>query len=121
MSKLDKILLLLAAVLMVGCGYFAYKYQSTVSELNAARTVLEARHYNEKAGNFLRMFVQKVIKADKEISFDTRLELENAVRDLKDGEVLAVWQKFVNSKNEVDAQSATKDLLELLSERACAK
>lgn len=45
---------------------------------------------------------------------ETRLRLENAVRDLNNEQILAQWQKFTTSKTETEAQTQVKNLLELL-------
>ena len=47
---------------------------------------------------------------------ETRLSLENAVRDLKDEEIMAEWQNFIASKTEADAQTSVKKLLGIRSE-----
>ncbi|MBU4332178.1 hypothetical protein KKD19_05955 [Patescibacteria group bacterium] len=55
-----------------------------------------------------------MLKAETEIDFETRLNLENAVRNLDDEEILSQWNKFVNSGNEIQAQVEVKNLLEAL-------
>ncbi len=121
MAQSNKILLLLVAVLILSTGFFAYKYYGGVQEMKALANTMAARQYNEKATQFLQMFVKRVIKADKEVDFDTRLQLENAVRDLKDQAILGEWQAFVGSNTESEAQLHTKNLLDLLADRACTK
>lgn len=69
---------------------------------------------NNKIVSFLKLFIDKVLKADKEIDFETRLQLENGVRNLEDKEVLAAWQKFTASKTEQEAQQEVNNLLTLL-------
>ena len=76
--------------------------------------VIKARQINEKTLNFTRIFVVKILKAEKEVDFETRLMLENSVRDLENSEILAQWQKFTNSKTESEAQEEVKILLEML-------
>jgi hypothetical protein len=51
------------------------------------------------------------------VDFDTRLSLENGVRDLKDPEIMAEWQNFTGSKTEADAQNSVKKLLEMLVDK----
>ena len=63
---------------------------------------------------FTKLFIGEVLKADSEVSFDTRLKLETAVRNLGDEEILNQWQKFVDSKTEAGAQTEVKNLLEML-------
>ncbi len=97
---------------MLGLLYF----QAT-KELAGEKSIISSQRYNDLDISFLKMFIKDVIKSNKEVDFDTRLKLENAVRDLKDPQLLAQWQKFVNSQNEVDAQNNVKDLLEMLADK----
>lgn len=66
---------------------------------------------------FAKFFIEKFLKAETGVDFETRLKLENAVRDLKDEEILAQWQKFAESKTEIDAQAEVKNLLEMLIDK----
>lgn len=51
---------------------------------------------------------------EKEVDFETRLQLETAVREIGDADILAQWTRFTASKAEKDAQDAMKELLSLL-------
>ena len=69
----------------------------------------------QKTGEyFLNLFIDKVLNAQGEVSFEDRLQLENRVRDLKDPEVLAQWEKFTGSASEEQVQVEVKNLLALL-------
>ncbi|MDD5072084.1 MAG: hypothetical protein PHQ42_05135, partial [Patescibacteria group bacterium] len=70
---------------------------------------------NEKIADFNRLFIEKVLEADREVDFDTRLQLENAVRGLNDQEIFDSWQEFVASKDSAAAQKNVLILLELLA------
>ena len=96
-------------------------YYSASIELSKTKAELAMQDNNKRSLEFLSMFVKKVIKADKEIGFEDRLELENAVRQLGDVAILAQWKKFVDSKTESEAQSNTKDLLDLLVSKVAKK
>lgn len=63
---------------------------------------------------FTELFVEKVLKTGKEVDFETRLQLENSVRELNNAEILNQWQKFIESKTEADAQIEVRNLLEIL-------
>ena len=78
------------------------------------RLELERYAVNKQAIDFLQAFVDKVLRAKGEVSFDDRLRLENMVRDLKDDAILTEWNKFVNSQTPAEAQEEVKNLLELL-------
>ena len=104
---------------------FALMYFQTAKELEGTKITLSSQRYNAKYLDFLKMFIKLVIKSDKEVDFETRLKLENAVRQLKeeygDEEILLQWQKFVASTNEAEAQKNVKDLLAMLVEKTYLK
>lgn len=100
--------------LIVGNAFFAYKYFTFYEELKIIKSAQRNVELNQNVINFTKMFIKKVLQAEKEVNFETRLSLENAVRDLKDGEILAEWQNFIGSKTEADAQNSVRKLLEIL-------
>lgn len=119
MENKKNIMVIVALVaLIAGNLYFGLRYVSANSELAGAKAIIAGKQGNNRTFDFLKMFVREVIKSDKEVDFDTRLKLENAVRELNDKEVLAKWQAFVDSKDEIQAQVNVKDLLELLVAKA---
>jgi len=110
----QKITLIIILVLFLGCIFFGFKYFSLQKELRKAQATLETQKTNEKVLEFTKLFIEKVLKAETEVDFKTRLKLETSVRDLEDQEILNQWQKFVNSQTENEAQNNVKDLLEVL-------
>lgn len=104
-------------LLVLGNIVFLIQKQTVETQLRSAELLLESKGYNEKALAFTRMFIQNVLQAEGEISFEDRLQLENAVRDLKDETIIAAWNSFVASKTEIEAQEAVKNLLGLLINR----
>ena len=114
MTKQKITLIIIIFLLLAGNVFFGVRYFSVQKELREVQIILEIQKTNEKVLNFTNLFIEKVLKAESEIDFDTRLELENAVRNLNDEEVLSQWQKFVESKIETEAQTEVKNLLEML-------
>ena len=114
MANRKTILITIILLLIAGNFYFAYGYLSVQKELRLTQSKLETQQINEKVLEFSILFIEKVLKAQTEVDFETRLKLENAIRDLKDEEILAQWQKFTESKTEVQAQEEVKNLLEML-------
>jgi len=105
----------LIVVLAISLILMVWKYFSLQQELkHVQETFLSTERINDKTLAFTKLFIQKVLKANGEIDFETRLQLENAVRDLNDPGILAAWQQFVQSSNETEAQEAVKNLLDLL-------
>lgn len=101
--------LLLAGNVFLGINY--YFNQKELKEVKATETKVAI---NSKVIDFTSMFIKKVLQADKEVDFETRLALENAIRDLKDEEIKTEWQNFIGSKTEIEAQNSVKKLLEIL-------
>ncbi len=102
-------LILFSAVAVLGWSY----YDARIN-LKSTQEALDLKVRKEKIVDFTKLFIEKVLVVDEEVDFETRLELENAVRDLKDAEVMTQWQKFINSETETDAQKEVKNLLKLL-------
>ncbi len=100
--------------MLVSSVFFGVKYFVVQKELHQTQTALEAQKTNEKVLEFTKLFIGSVLKAKTEVDFETRLGLENTVRNLGDEEILAQWQKFTESKTETDAQKEVKNLLAML-------
>ena len=114
-------IVLILLTLMVGNFFFALRYYSALKEIEGTKMVLATQRYNEKTINFLKMFIKRVIKSEKEVDFETRLKLENSVRELDDPQILDQWQKFVSSQTEAEAQKNVKELLDLLVDKVYIK
>ena len=106
--------IILVLILIGGNIFLGSKYFSAQKEFRQAQTALQTQTTNEKVLEFTKLFIKEVLKAETEVNFDTRLKLENAVRNLGDEEILNQWQKFTESKTETGAQEEVKNLLEML-------
>lgn len=106
--------IIIVVVLLIGNVFSGIKYFSVRRELEEIKQIVKTQQINEKILSFMALFIDKVLKAEEEIGFETRLDLENAVRVLDDDEALNQWQKFVDSKTEEEAQNEVKILLEVL-------
>lgn len=107
-------LVIVILVLLTSTIFFASRYLALQKKLAEVKRPLEIQEINEKVLDFTKFFIEKVLKAEEEVDFETRLKLESAVRDLEDEEILTQWQKFVDSQTENQAQQEVKNLLELL-------
>jgi len=114
MNKTKIIYAVILIALFISNLFFIIQYRTQKKELEEIKKPLEIRKINEKILNFTSLFIEKVLKAEGEVDFETRLKLENAVREINDQEILTEWQKFVDSKTESEAQQEVKNLLELL-------
>ncbi|MBU2613674.1 hypothetical protein KJ925_04450 [Patescibacteria group bacterium] len=116
-----RILSTVLLILLAGNVFLGVEYLSVVRQLRQTKTALDAQKTNDKVLAFTQLFVEKVLNAQTEVDFDTRLKLENAVRDLGDDAILAQWSKFVESKTEDDAQEQVKALLGMLVDKIKVK
>ncbi len=100
-------LIVASGVILLSVGYFlqAQKIQRLQKELNVHQT-------NTNIVSFLSTFIKKVLKAKDEVSFEDRLKLENAVRDLNDKELLSLWESFTQAQTSEQIQQNVKNLLE---------
>lgn len=112
MSK--KIILIIILILLAGNVFFGYKYFVARGELYEVQAVLKTQQINERVLEFTKLFIKEVLEAETEVNFETRLKLENAVRNLENSQIMAQWQKFVESQTENEAQQEVKNLLEAL-------
>jgi Na+-transporting NADH:ubiquinone oxidoreductase subunit NqrC len=110
----SKTILIIILILLVGNVFLGIKYFSVIKELRQTQAALEIQVINDKVLEFANLFIEKVLKSETEVDFETRLKLENAVRNLGDEEILNQWQKFTESKTESDAQAEVKNLLGML-------
>ncbi|MEK7542376.1 MAG: hypothetical protein AAB524_01610 [Patescibacteria group bacterium] len=109
-----KVLLVILVLLLASNVFFAMQYIATQHELQEVQAALETQNINEKTLAFTQLFIEKVLKSETEVDFETRLQLENNVRGMGDQEILTQWQKFTESKNEQEAQKEVKNLLGVL-------
>ncbi len=118
MNKNTRIVLLVVlGVLVIGNVYFFIQSRTLGTQLALVNSQIVSADIDQKVVNFLRMFIDGVLNSNKEVDFNERLKLENAVRDIKDEEILVQWNKFVNASTEIQAQTEVKNLLSLLMKK----
>lgn len=114
MSRKRTLVLSLTIVLFIGIVLLASWLATSYFDLRAAKDTLTTCKHNDKILNFTKLFIDKVLKSNTEVSFEDRLKLENAVRDIGDDQILKQWQAFIECKTETQAQEEVKNLLEIL-------
>ena len=110
----NRLYTIFVAVLFVGLVYFAWQYFSLLREMQSVERAVNGQQINKKVLNFSELFINNVLQGGKTVTFDQRLELENAVRDIKDPDIYAAWQKFTNSKDQEETQQNFYNLFSLL-------
>lgn len=110
----EKIYSLIILILAVAVVLLLLQWHLSLKDMQIARATLKTYQHNEKVLSFTKLFINKVLKAQGEVPFEDRLQLENAVRDINSKPISNQWANFTNAKTEADAQVQVKDLLELL-------
>ena len=113
-KTISQISVLIILMLLAVSVYLYLNCESQKEELARANADLRQAELNQRMVDFGQLFVEKVLKADQEVSFEVRLELENQVRRLGNKEVLDSWNRFVASQNEDEARNEVKNLLSLI-------
>lgn len=121
MNKSKIFLSLLVVVLLGGNVFFGLAYFNAKHETVQNSALLEREKTNTKILDFMKVFIEKVVQNDREVDFDTRLDLENRVRELNNQQVLDQWNRFTKSATEAQAQAEVKKLLLLLIAEAESK
>ncbi len=109
------VLLLLGTMSISGVIIVKYNELKKVNEKNLL--LLKNNAKTQEVAQFDKMFIEKVLMSNKQVSFEERLALENAVRKLNDADILNQWNKFVESGDSVVAQGEVKKLLSLLADK----
>jgi len=109
--------IIIVGVFLIVVVFFGLNYFLTYQELQTIKTTQVKVELNQKVLNFTSLFIKEVLQAEGEVDFETRLTLENAVRELKDEKIMSEWQNFVNSKTESSAQTSVKNLLGILVDK----
>lgn len=111
MNRLKVLIIILFTSLVISNVFFAVKYFVVIKEMDA---VEQKQQINSDVLSFTKLFVDKVLRGNKEVSFEDRLQLENSIRALKDKEAFACWEKFTKATDQTEVQSNFYELFSLL-------
>lgn len=101
--------LLASAVILLLVQYFLL-----LAELKNIQSQLVVQEGSQKAAFFANLFINKVLISTGTVDFESRLQLENAVRDLNDPEIFSQWQKFTSGSGGAETQKTAGNILKLL-------
>jgi len=111
MNRLKILIIILFISLIVSNIFFACMYLTNLKKIEILE---DKQEINSSVLTFTQLFVDKVLKGDKEVSFEDRLQLENSIRSLKDKETFDCWERFTNAKNQDEVQNNFYELFSLL-------
>jgi len=111
---IENLSVFVSAFLLVAVSFLGFNYYQSVQEVKQMEQKLTAYQFNEKVLSFTRFFASEVLGSGGEVSFETRLSMENVVRNLNDEDILIKWKAFTASETTNEAQNNVKDLLNIL-------
>lgn len=109
-----KILLVVTVVLLIISAFLGARYYNVYQESNRMQKLIVNYDLDSRVLVFTDLFISEVLRAEKDIDFETRLKLENAVRELDNENISTAWKNFVDSETEEEAQQNVEALLSLL-------
>ena len=118
MKNSEKILTAVVVVLTLFSAYLSTQYFFDKAQIKKDNQIIKAQTKNENITAFTQLLIDKVLSGQAMVSFDDRLQLENAVRNLNDQEIFDQWQKFVKAGTTQDGQRNLTLLLKLLIAKA---
>lgn len=114
MRKSAIISIIIIIGLLASTAYFGFKYFSAQNQLDK---IFSVNRINAKIVAFNKLFVDNVLKNERDVSYENRVRLENAAVETQDKEIIDAWHSFLDSKTEAEAQEGTKNLLGLFAEK----
>ena len=117
MNKFNKTTVVLIFLLIASNIVWGLQFSSQKTQLNNIKDELAGINQNKKILIFQKMFVEKVLKSNGSVDFNTRVELQNAVTNINDEQITKVWNAFLSAKTEIEGQTAVKELLSQLASR----
>lgn len=108
---------MLVLIILASNAVWALEFSLEKTARKKAQSELTAFSHNKKISAFQKLFVDKVLKSDGDVDFDTRVLLQNSVNDTGDKDVIEAWNSFLRAKTEDEGQARVKDLLSLLSSK----
>jgi hypothetical protein len=106
-------------VLLAGNLFFSIQYIYSIKDDQVPTVDKGAQEVMRiKNSNFLKLFINKVIKADGTVTYEDRVQLENDVRQIHNPELTAQWELFVGNKDPKKAEQAATDLMLILADGA---
>src|SRR4030042_4781566 len=107
----NKIFIVLVVVLLASNIYYVDKYWDSRSVL---KSCIETQQFNGRIVTLAKLFISKILKAERELDIETLLELDNVAKATGDEELRVQWQKFLNTKTIDGAQQEIQNFLELV-------
>jgi hypothetical protein len=116
-----KTLFIIILILLLCNILWLFAFASRGRELGQAQNSLAQVQENKNILAFQKLFVDKVLKADGVVDYDTRRLLDQSVGSTNNKPVIDAWNAFIAAKTEADAQNKVKNLLSVMADQMYGK
>ncbi len=106
---------ILLIILLAGDLYFSVQYVYNLRHQFPVVDEGQKELSRIRNANFLKLFIDKVIRTNDKVSYEDRLKLETSVRQIQSLDVMEKWKIFVSSKDTRDVEAAAIDLMFVLA------
>ena len=93
-------------------------YSSRGQELEKLQSSTVNIEKSKNIMSFQKLFVDKVLKSDGVVDYDTRKSLDQAVGKTDDDAIINAWNAFLSAKTETDGQMKVQELLSVIATEA---
>jgi len=111
----------LLVLLVAGNIFFSIQYSENIKQQALDKEVKEQESAQVakriEISRFLRQFIDTVLNTKEAISYEQRVKLESDVQQIKDADIIKLWNAFVNSKDSKSAQENTVKLMSMLANK----
>ena len=108
---------ILLLILLAGNLFFSIQYIYTIkNEKLITVDTSTAEVMKIKNANFLKLFINKVVKSSGTVTYEDRVQLENDIRQIHNPALTAQWELFVGNKDPKKAEAAATDLMLMLAD-----
>jgi len=108
---------ILMVMLVAGNIFFSIQYTENNKQQDSLSQT-DNTTIRIQAASFLKLFIDTVLNSSGQaISYDDRVALENAVRQIQDADILKQWNTFVQSPDEKASQENSVKLMKLVTNK----
>lgn len=106
---------ILVILLLVTNILWGVEYLKMNGDFSKAEAELNTVVRNKKIVSFQKLFIDKVLRSEGVVDFNTRVSLQNSVNETGDQDIIDTWNKFLSAKTEAEGQQYVKNLLSLFA------
>lgn len=98
--------------------FFGIKYLQN-ARIESVKTEQEMVNIQQRLEivQFMKFFINSVIKTNNTVSFEDRLKLESDIMKIGDQELISQWEVFISSTDTQTAETSAAKLVNMLADK----